>query len=38
MKMKGQMLIGAQLSQITQSPIQKSKYKDKRYQMMKILI
>ena len=38
MKMKGQMLIGAQLSQIIQSPIQKSKYKDKRYQMMKILI
>ena len=30
--------IGAQLSKIIQSPIQKSKYKDKRYQMMKILI
>ena len=38
MKMKGQILIGAQLSKIIQSPIQKSKYKDKRYQMMKILI
>ena len=38
MKMKGQMLIGAQLSQIIQSPIQKSKHKGKRYQMMKILI
>ena len=38
MKMKGQMLIGAQLSKIIQSPIQKSKYKDKRYRMMKILI
>ena len=33
-----QILIGAQLSKIIQSPIQKSKYKDKRYQMMKILI
>ena len=38
MKMKGQILIGVQLSKIIQSPIQKSKYKDKRYQMMKILI
>ena len=38
MKMKGQMVIGAQLSKIIQSPIQKSKHKDKRYQMMKILI
>ena len=38
MKMKGQILIGAQLSKITQSPIQKSKFKDKWYQMMKILI
>ena len=28
----------SQLSKIIQSPIQKSKYKDKRYQMMKILI
>ena len=27
-----------QLSKIIQSPIQKSKHKDKRYQMMKILI
>ena len=33
-----QILIGAQLSKIIQSPIQKSKYKDKRYQKMKILI
>ena len=38
MKIKGQMLIGTQLSKIIQSPIQKSKHKDKRYQMMKILI
>ena len=38
MKMKGQILIGAHLSKIIQSPIQKSKHKDKRYQMMKILI
>ena len=38
MKMKGQRLIGAQLSKIIQSPIQKSKYKNKRYQKMKILI
>ena len=38
MKMKGQILLGAQLSKIIQSPIQKSKYKGKRYQMMKILI
>ena len=38
MKMKGQMLIGTQLSKIIQSPLQKSKYKDKRYQMMKTLI
>ena len=38
MKMKRQMLIGTQLSKIIQSPIQKSKHKDKRYQMMKILI
>ena len=30
--------IGAQLSKIIQSPIQKSRYKDKRYQMMKTLI
>ena len=37
-KMKGQILIGAQLSKIIQSPMQKSKYKDKRYQMIKILI
>ena len=38
MKMKRQILIGTQLSKIIQSPIQRSKYKDKRYQMMKILI
>ena len=31
-------LIGAQLSKIIQSPIQKLKHKDKRYQTMKILI
>ena len=29
MKMKGQILMGAQLSKIIQSPIQKSKYKEK---------
>ena len=36
--LKRPMLIGAQLSKIIQSPIQMSKHKDKRYQMMKILI
>ena len=30
MKMKGQMLTGTQLSQIIESPIQKSKHKDKK--------
>ena len=35
---KNEMLIGAQFTHIIQSPIQKSKYKDKRYQMMKKLI
>ena len=38
MKMKRQMLMGARLPKIIQSPIQMSKHKDKRYQMMKILI
>ena len=37
-KMRGQILIGAQLSKIIQSPIQKLEYKDKRYWMMKMLI
>ena len=35
---ESQILIGAQLSKIIQNPIQKSKYKDKRYRMTKILI
>ena len=34
MKMKGQILIGAQLSKIIQSQIQKSKYKDKRQKVL----